>query len=363
MVRMLCIVNHSVIFNSEIKIFERLGIETYTPMFIPTSDPDLRSISTRNNITSLPKDIVEKLDAHSFWTEEWDYEIRSIISNYFDIVYVAINSYLTPLHQSLMFFNKLIIARAFGREIPYRYEDFLQMKPELNLANLIKNNCKFYFVPVFKQILEIEPSYLIQQNEVIGLSLPDDWFKYKNSWCGENFSKIIFLCPNINDSIYYNNLYLKFKQYFKNFDHSIFGKQYTKVNDPCVLEYLAEDALFKLYQTSKLLVYLSSEPRHLHYTPIECMLVGIPVIYLKGSLLSEIINYNINLNEADFGECKDMEEMVQKVQYLLSDTESSRIHLKEIKKIQLNIASLWSSEFFLKQWVKFLGGQNISLSI
>ncbi len=347
------------IFKSEIKIFEQLGLETYTPMIIPNSDPDLRSISVRNNSPSLPKKVIEKLNNFSFWTEEWDLEIQKIISAYFDIVYVALNSYLIPLHQSLIHFDKLIIARAFGREVPYSYEDFLLMRPELKLADLINRNNKFFFVPVFEEILEIEPSYLIKQHEVIGLPLPDDWFKFENSWDGSSSDRIIFLCPNINDSTYYKSLYLRFKFHFSEFNHLIFGKQHSRVEDPSVLEYMTEVELINLYQTSKLLVYLSPEPRHLHYTPIESMLVGLPVVYLKDSLLSKIINFGNNSNGVDFGECSDIHEMVRKVQYLLSNSETSRIQLVRMKKIQREAAINWRSELFIPKWVNFLTRQDI----
>ena len=99
MVRMLCIVNHKIIYESEIKIFEKLGIETFTPNIIPSTDPELRSIELRQNFSSLAEGDLEILNSFNFWTDFWTEDIIRILNDYFDFVYVALNSYCVPLNQ------------------------------------------------------------------------------------------------------------------------------------------------------------------------------------------------------------------------------------------------------------------------
>ena len=354
MVRMLCIVNHKIIYESEIKIFEKLGIETFTPNIIPSTDPELRSIELRQNFSSLAEGDLEILNSFNFWTDFWTEDIIRILNDYFDFVYVALNSYCVPLNQSLLHFNKLIIGRAFGRESPYSYNDFFEMDPDLHLKTLIKSNSNFMFMPIYKSIEKIEPRYIKKKSYSIGLSIPNDWYLYKDTWKNLETDQVIFLCPSINESEYYSELYQKFLKYFGSLNYLIFGKN-KNTGDPRIATYMLRSELFALYQNSKVFIYLSSEERHLHYTPIECMLIGIPVVYLKGSLLDSIVSqYSADF---DFGKCSDVCEMQQKVDLILSGDSI----IDKIRCAQAQIAKNYAEDLLVKNWIDFFYSQKIFL--
>ncbi len=77
-------------------------------------------------------------------------------------------------------------------------------------------------------------------------------------------------------------------------------------DDPNVIGYVSDNELFNLYASSTAFVYISSEERHLHYSPIEAIIVGAPVLYMRGSMLARLAGTELP------GECRSLDEMREK---------------------------------------------------
>ena len=119
------------------------------------------------------------------------------------------------------------------------------------------------------------------------------------------------LCPEIAASPYYQAIYDAMKADFGTLPHAIFGRQSQPVDDAAVLPYLSEADLFAMYAAAPVMVYPSAEPRHVHYSPVEAMIVGTPVLYRRGALLDRLAGTTLP------GACVDADELRAKAGRLL----------------------------------------------
>ena len=149
---------------------------------------------------------------------------------------------------------------------------------------------------------------------------------------GGDSNQILFVCPRINSSEYYNNIYKKFKQSFGSMPHVIPGAQPVKVkNDPSVIGFINTEKYIELFRTSKVMFYLSNEERHLHYHPIEAVKYGLPVVFMAGGMLEYLAKKEIP------GCCYSVEEAQEKISRIFDGdkkliqeiTSSQKILLKE----------------------------------
>ena len=74
----------------------------------------------------------------------------------------------------------------------------------------------------------------------------------------------------------------------------------------------------------KLMYYHSTEPRHLHYHPIEALIIGLPVLFHKESLLNSFL-----MNSP--GKCNDINEVHAKIDRILNNDVA---FINKIKKEQ-----------------------------
>jgi len=128
----------------------------------------------------------------------------------------------------------------------------------------------------------------------------------------------VFLCPSINDTAYYRAVYERILRQFGDLPLVIFGKQVAPVADPRVLPFLSTEELFDLYASAPVFVYPSLEKRHVHYSPMEAMIVGTPTLYMRGTLLHQLAGRDLA------GACWDYADMRDKACRLLEGDEQLR---------------------------------------
>jgi glycosyltransferase involved in cell wall biosynthesis len=96
-----------------------------------------------------------------------------------------------------------------------------------------------------------------------------------------------------------------------------------------------------LYAAAPVFVYPSSEPRHLHYSPLEAMVIGTPVVYRQGSLLDQIAGKRLP------GACADDEEMRSLARRLLA---GDRALAEQVRAAQGPILEAFSADLARRQW-------------
>ena len=289
-----------------------LGWTVFTPRVLPHG-LDARSTSLEDApddaALQLPSSVLELLRNYPFYDRQWSPTLKSIVNKHFDVMVTSF--YHAPYASSVRHFKGTLIARAFGREGDNTYNGLLSAWEDDGLvAATLNMGHRFVFGQAYAWLAEVEPPLFAQRAVTLPVPLPG-WIKpAENAWTGIA-PHALFFCPIITGSAYYKLIYDRIKTNFGGLPHIIFGKQAGHVEDPCVLPGLDDNSLRDLYVRSRVFVYPADEPRHLHYAPLEAMLVGVPVLYLRGALLDRVAGLELP------GACKDLSEMCTKARSML----------------------------------------------
>lgn len=351
--RLLWIVNHKTLLPAEVPIFRSLGYEVFIPKIVP-DDPAYRSSIVTyefDKSLSISKNALEVLNQHHFYGRStrytsWSPTIRSIINKNFDVIVSSISNFISPLGEAVRHFDGLVLARAFGLTHPHTYAELLTWLGRSELVgDMAARGRKFALIQGFSNISEIEPPGLAANAQTVTVPLPDDFFQFANSWTGGS-KKAVFVCPGIQKEGYYRSVYESIKKNFGDIPHCIFGRQFETVEDPNILSYLSEKELVELYASAPVFVYPSSETRHIHYSPIEAMVVGAPVLYLRGAL-SDILTGQAEIP----GRCDDEAEMREKAKRLIG---GDRELAESIRATQGRIVDEFRASLAQRQWAEVL---------
>jgi hypothetical protein len=351
--RLLYLVNHRTLMPAEVPILQALGCEVFCAKVVPSHDPGFRSALVTGEYDvglSLPRLALDVLNGHNFYERSWPPTLRGIIAEHFDAIVSHLSYYTTPASESARHFPGLVVLRTFGREHPRRYAEFASVGPRPTLlAELESLGPRLVHAQGYNNIAEIEPPVLQRTATTVTVPLPAHMYAAAGCWTGGG-DRAIFLCPAImadfNGGGYYAEIYRSIKRDFGDIPHTIFGRQTAPVDDPAVLPYLTDDALLDLYARAPVFVYPSSEPRHIHYSPIEAMVVGTPVLYRRGALTDTLAR------GADLpGACATTEEMRKKAFRLLC---GGRALADAIRASQGAIVDQFSSDLAKRQWATVL---------
>src|SRR6516165_2556468 len=351
LLRILWIVNHKTLISGEVPLLRSLGFEVLVPKVLPSHDPAFRSSGMTYDYDAaldLPLAALGVLNQENFFERCWAPTVTQIINKYFDVIVCHFTYYTTPIREAALKFQGLLIARAFGREHPLTYGEFRSWVPHPSLLEDIGSmGPRFIFAQGYDNLAEIEEFPLRSRAHTITVPLPEFTFKHANTWTGTG-SNALFLCPAIGDNGYYKRVYLAIKRDFGDLSHVIFGSQIGPVSDPAVLPYLSDDALVDLYSSTPVFIYPSSEPRHLHYSPLEAMVVGAPVLYLAGGLIDRLAGTRLP------GACANVLEMKTKARRLI---EGDRALAETIRSHQARVLERFAPEVVRRQWAAALLGE------
>jgi hypothetical protein len=341
--------------SGEVPLLRSLGFEVFVPKIVPTYDPGFRSSGVTHDYDEalcLPPAALQVLNDENFFERSWAPTLTQIVNSYFDVIVCHITYYTTPLREAALKFQGLLIARAFGRVHPCTYSEFLGLGPNGSLLEDIRSlGARFIFAQAYDNLAEIEELPLRSRAHTITVPLPNHIVKCANTWTGGR-RHALFLCPAIADQGYYSRIYLSIKHNFCDLPHIIFGSQIEPVSDPAVLPYLTDDALIDLYGSTPVFVYPSSEPRHVHYSPLEAMVVGTPVLYLKGGLIDRLANADLP------GACADLGQMKTKARRLI---EGDPALAEAIRCNQGRVLEKLAPDVVRRQWEAALFGARASL--
>jgi hypothetical protein len=352
--RLLWIVNHRTLMAAEVPILRSLGWEVFIPKIIPDHDPGYRSGATTYAFDvklALPDPALRVLNRHNFYERGWPPTLEDIVNNYFSAIVAHFSYYTTTLSEAAVKFRGRIVARAFGREHPRTYSQFAEIGPRKNLlSELAAVGNRFVFGQGYDNIADIEPPELRSRAHTIIVPLPPELYGHQNTWRGGG-AKAIFLCPAIRPHTFYGDIYDGIKRDFGDMPHFIFGRQVVPVDDPAILPYLTDAELLDLYATAPVFVYPHTEPRHVHYSPLEAIVVGTPTLFLRGALI-DMLTGGADLPSV----CRDVGEMRAKAQRLL-DGDQSLAHA--IRITQGQVIEAFSPELARQQWATALPDTNI----
>jgi hypothetical protein len=349
--RILWIVNHKTLMSGEVPLLRSLGFEVFVSKIVPINDRGFRSAGVTYDYDAaldLAPTALRVLNHENFFERGWAPTVAEIINRYFDVIVCHFTYYTTPLREAAMKFQGLLIARAFGRESPLTYGEFRTWVPHPTLLEDIRSmGQRFVFAQAYDNLAEIEESPLRSRAHTITVPLPTFLSPHANTWTGTG-SKALFLCPAIAGGGYYKRVYLGIKRDFGDLPHMIFGSQTGPVRDPAVLPFVSDDALIDLYRSTPVFIYSSPEPRHLHYSPLEAMVVGTPVLYLEGGLIDRLAGNRLP------GACANVPEIKTKARRLI---EGDRALAEKVRSEQGRVLETFGPEVVRRQWAAVLFGE------
>lgn len=307
--RILWLCNHSALIYREVPILIELGYEVFVPK-IALFDVSSNITYEYDGSLTIPQEALEKLNQVDFYTTIISPEIMDIMNEYFDMCIFVHN---TNVIQSLISrFKGLLGYRAFGRiSAEGTHTEFIVNSLGLGYLKRIEElNDRFFFLQISENIAEIECDYFKKRAVYVPVGFEKN-AEISNIWEG-NKDKLLFVCPRIKMSGYFENIYKKFTKDFEGIPYSIAGSQPIEVeNDESVLGYLTKDEYQALYRDYKVMFYHSQEQRHIHYHPLEAIMCGMPLVYMANGHLDYLGGKDLP------GRCETIAEARKKIQKIL----------------------------------------------
>jgi hypothetical protein len=305
----LYIVNHKTLTDFEVPILISKGFGVLIVKNLSSLDDRYYSLYLNNyyydNFLFLDPDIISKMNNVDWYnSKNISREIMNILNKYFDCIFMTLLTTSQITKQLIDEYCGKIYYRFFGREKNYRYN---------NSVPYISHKLKYIFS--YQEIYDFEISndnYFNANNSfVIPLGLSNNLItKIKNTY-KPTINRICFICSKIGICSYYTDIYNNFKDNFKNYDYVILGKN-NVITNQYILNDLNDDNYYEEIRKSKLLFYHGTEPRHLHYHPLEAIIIGIPIIFYENSLLTKYLNNSL-------GKCANVEEAKNKIIRILNN--------------------------------------------
>jgi len=342
-VRVLWLLNHSTLRRFEIKQFNSLGItEFYCPKSFSYDEANLSASVdfSLDSTLSIPQEELAILNQQN-WYESPSDEAWRIANEYF--VIAIIGFFPRQIVASVKNFHGAIVLRVFGLAKGHSYTKILGDELGATFIEKLRGLGERFWFGAGYEHLKHEESLLFKKRDCflpVGLE-----GKFEpEEWSGSD-KRIFFVCPRIQTSPYFKNIYKSFVQDFSGFSYQIGGAQPIRVNDLNVLGFVPYEIHERNMREMRVMYYHSSEPNHIHYHPFEAIRAGMPLVFMAGSMLDCFGGVNLP------GRCKTIKEARKKIERILNDDwdlieviRKSQVCLLESMKPK-NCEAAWSEGF------------------
>lgn len=335
-------ISHTTLRDAEIPLLRELGYEVYTNKVLPSGE-DFRSGSTDfswDHGSTLPTAVLNYLNSYNFYQKELDPEMAATLNAYFGTLVMA--AYPLMMREAVKHFRGKIYIRVFGREHPLTYSEYFNCYGD----GWFWKRCweirhRFWIASCYDTIPLIEKKFVRDRSVLLGVAMPERCVRMAGQWRGGD-RRVFFVCPSIKTAAhYYGQIYERFKEVYGDLPHLIGGSQPIAVHDHCVTGFLSDEEYHRLYCEMQVMYYHSREPRHIHYHPLEAILYGMPVVYMRGGLMEAFDT------GSQAGACDTDEEARDKLQRVLDgDVEL----IRQIQESQITILNEFMPEKILADW-------------
>ena len=339
--RALWLLNHSILRDFEVPLLVKFGIEVFIPKKFPRDEANLSASVTYTYDTtlSIPSDLLQKMNEFDFYSFDWPVTLKDDINSHFDIVICAF--FPQMVNAVCKAFQGNIYLRAFGREGDMTYANLIKTYCDNNVIDRINRRDRIWFASAYSNIALNEPRWLRKINVTLPLGLPREYYATQYQWRG-GCNQILFVCPRIKSSGYYNQVYKEFKTNFGDLPHIIAGAQpEAVVEDKNVTGFVDPQKYQELKNTCAVMFYSSREKRHLHYHPLEAIISGMPLIYMTGGMLHYLARSKLP------GCCDTLGEARQKIIRILNGEKEL---IKKITDTQKVLADEFNHERIEFAW-------------
>ena len=245
--------------------------------------------------------------------------IINLLNTNFKYIFITLLTSDNLLIQLIQNFKGFIYYRFFGLESNLSYKDMVIKYTSPRVKYI------FGYYDIYNYEQSLSSFFNVNNSNIVRIGCPDNFIKtYENTHKGTN-NKICFVCSKINHCPYYTNIYNEFIRNFgTKYDYMLLGKNNETLIDNKKYNNLSDNEYFNKMSECKLMYYHSMEPRHLHYHPIEALIIGLPVLFYRQSLLNRFL-----VNSP--GRCNNLNEVYVKINRILNNDVN---FINKIKKEQ-----------------------------
>ncbi|NJR20116.1 MAG: hypothetical protein HC777_00475 [Hyphomonadaceae bacterium] len=341
--RAMWLLNHSTLRAFEVPQLKLAGFqEVFLPKSFPYDEGNLSaSVSFAEDASlSLSPDEIEVLNAADWYggagQAAWD-----IANKHFQLLFLAF--FPAQLDDALRNFRGTIVLRAFGLSAGVTYTQLVYEHLGPSVVERIRGlRDRFWFGAGYEHLHVGEAQFIAARACYLPVGLADR--KDTTQWTGDD-RQILFICPRIATSPYYENIYKDFKKNFGDLPHIIGGAQPIAVSDSSVAGFIPDEAYARMMYGSRVMYYHSREPNHLHYHPIEAMRSGMPVIYMEGGLLDRLAGKLSG--QAPAGRARNVAEARKKVRRIL---DGDAAFTASVQNSQIKLPEKFSSAALSPRW-------------
>ncbi|MEY9749852.1 glycosyltransferase involved in cell wall biosynthesis [Bradyrhizobium japonicum] len=341
--RVMWLLNHTTLRKFEIPQMESLGI---VEIFLPKSFPyDEGNLSANVDYS---KDATLNLAPHELqilnqqnWYKSPSQEAWEIANRHFDVMFVGF--FPDQLRSAIRNFKGVIVLHAFGLAGSETYSNLLRRYLTIGeFETLKKISHRFLFGAGYDHLADTEDDFIKSRNCFlpVGLSIQNK----SSEWRGTD-KRIFFVCPRVNSTQYFHEIYRDFIQNFSQFSYVIGGAQPVPVKDKRVLGFVDRATHDRNMRELAVMFYHSQEPNHIHYHPFEAVQSGMPLIFMSGGVLDRFGGTKLP------GRCTSISEAREKIRRVL---EGDDRFIESVRRSQLvllepmrpeNCASHWRDGF------------------
>jgi len=343
--RILWICNHVTLMDAEVPLLLELGFEVFVPKKFPVGIEFISCKSKYDYDVSLtiPPEDLALLNTVDFYEDVFGQDVIDAINRNFDIAITAF--YEKPMKLLVRHFPGQIFIRAFGLagEASY-WAVALDTWGRHFTDQMSAIRDRLFFAMSYRNMLKVEKNLFRDNAVFLPLGLPESFgTRLRDGYTGTK-RQILFVCPKICAVDYYYKAYKKFKSNFKGFPYVIAGKPFGKIADRHLLGYLPREEFDRVFCESRVMYYHSTEPRHLHYHPLEAIYANQPLIFMSEGMLGQLtpkVKYP--------GAADSILEAKWKVLRVLNN---DRRFIRDIQESQKELLSFFTPEYVKRYWVK-----------
>lgn len=345
--RVAWIINHTTLREFEVPLMRALGLEVFTSK-IPCMRGGFRSASCDYSFDgdlTIPRSDLELLNNHNFYDDKLTPAVAAALNRHFGTVMTSPIGW--SAYEFVCHFTGRVIIRAFGHLGQETYTGNLRKVYGDGFCRQMKEIGERFWLGVgYETIPEAEGDFLRNRSVLLPLGIPGDIMSCEDTWEG-NDERVMFVCPDILQiPYYYGKIYRRFRKYLGRLPYAVIGRQTMLVGDKNVIGFVEDPVFHEYLRSMRVMFYHSQERRHLHYHPLEAVVFGMPVIFMKGGLLEYY-------GGDQPGACSDYKEAKRKLRRVLGGDQD---FIEEVRAKQTKMLRPFGWDYNLETWRQnFLG--------
>ncbi|MGR2709433.1 glycosytransferase [Pseudomonas sp. IB20] len=341
--RVLWLLNHTTLRTFEVDQLNALGVnEIFMPKRFPYDEGNLSAdvdFSFDAGLT-IPASQLEVLNAQDWYVNPSE-EAWRIANLYFDIA--VIGFFAAQITSAVRHFGGAIVLRVFGVSKGYSYSQLLYEEAgEALVRNIKAIGSRFWLGAGYEHLKDVEQHFLASRNCFLPVGLKGE--ATPEHWEGQ-LSKVMFVCPRIGSSPYFENIYKNFIDDFSDIEYTIGGAQPITVPDKHVIGFVSREVHEYNMRQHRVMFYHSREPNHIHDHPFEAIRAGMPLLFMAGGMLDKMGGATLP------GRCKSVAEANAKAKRLINNDQRFIQHIRDSQRVLLepmnakNCEQAWQSGF------------------